>query len=269
MNRYSPILTVFFITLLLFVSCKKDTNDTLISGATDYTVAEALFTDIFRITDAAMKTEPGVYRIGPLNALAVCSNNSLSPALPDTTFPKILTIDYGLVNCTGADGRKRRGKIVANINNKYRNAGTSATLSLVNFAINDHKITGSVVITYNGPSYTLNVQNGRITTPEGEAISFQSVTTREWSVGSATQDPNDDIYLITGSSNGTGRQGVNFTTAIKTGLRSEPFCRSITTGTLEIVINSKNNATIDYGTGACDDDATMVFDKRTFFLRLQ
>ena len=122
---------------------------------------------------------------------ADCASVTISPAWPDQTFPKTLTIDFGTVNCTGDDGRARRGKIIAVYTGRYREEGTSITVTPEDFYIDDHHLQGSRVVTNLGNNsegqlhYSVE-QQGTLTTPDGDVITREASHVRTWVEGQNT-----------------------------------------------------------------------------------
>ncbi|HNK85821.1 MAG TPA: hypothetical protein PKL41_11490, partial [Flavobacteriales bacterium] len=88
---------------ILFVACRKDTNDNDLDldymSASDNARAEDAFTDLFNQVEKSM------------------DENGLREACdPVVTFdtiaePHSMTLDFGTVDCTAQNGRQRRGRI--------------------------------------------------------------------------------------------------------------------------------------------------------------
>ena len=65
----------------------------------------------------------------------------------------------------------------------------------------------------------------------------------------------DDIYLIRGNYNGVNRSGLSFNSLITTPIRKELSCKWPVSGVLEITPQNLQTRVIDFGSGACDNDA--------------
>lgn len=120
--------------------------------------------------------------------------------------------------------------------------------------------------------YEVIVKNAVVTDPDGETIEWNSTRTRAWvegrNTGFFTSNGNggfmgwdgilDDVYEITGTASGTNRQGIDFEINIIDQLRAQLNCRWITQGIIEIVPEGYDARRMDYGTGECDDKATLT-----------
>jgi hypothetical protein len=202
---------------------------------------------------------------------------SCATATLDTTVtPRKLIINFGTSNClcSNWDGKYRRGKIVATWSGKYRDAGTVITHSTEDYYVNDNKVIWNHSVTNNGPNgsgnttFTVKAENCSIATSSG-TVSWNSTRTREWISGYNTFNPFDDIYLITGKADGKNRDGEDFTIEIKNALRKEMSCRHIVSGSLTMTAMGKDDRELDYGSGACDDKATLKIRNKTYDITLR
>ncbi len=259
---------ITLLALVLFIgfsysACRKNDRDkdTDTSASIDNAVAENAFAGIFKsigeFTDSLSQLR-----------VSSCASYSIFPTIVDTTtWPKTLTINYGTSNCLCADGNMRRGIITAVFTGQYRTAGTVITVSTSNYYHNDNAVqAGTHTITNNGLntsgnlSYTINVQNATITTSKG-TISWNSLRTREWISGaSTTSNPFDDVYSITGTANGTAVNGNTFTVTIDNPLIVALNCKYIQQGKLTLTPANLSPRIIDFGSGACDNAATITIN---------
>ena len=84
---------------------------------------------------------------------------------------------------------------------------------------------------------------------------------REWIAGESTiLDPWDDVYLISGTADGTGINGNTFSVVIHNPLRVALNCKWIESGTLTLTPQNLSPRDVDYGSGACDDQATVTIN---------
>jgi hypothetical protein len=281
------IINLSFATLLMtslmLSSCRKEKetdNDT--SSASDNNLAENLFAQVKNISDAAADgtMSSSVYKSSRATydtAIIGCAT-----IIHDTTVsPRTLSIDYGPTNCTCGDGRKRRGKILVSYTGPYHASGTVITHSFDNFFIDDNQILGSKIVTNAGLNGAGNIHftvsvNGSIIKSGGGTITWTSTRDREWIAGSGTLTWTDDIYLITGSANGTRADGSSFSAAITSPLQIE-LCtmagttyprHRITSGTINVTPSGKPVRVIDYGTGACDNQATVTVNGNVYNITL-
>src|SRR5262249_32088485 len=116
--------------------------------------------------------------------------------------------------------------------------------------------------------YAINVITAIITLPTGQTIVWTSQRDREWIQGESTLLIFDDVYSITGSASGTDQNGNPFTVTITNPLIVKVTCPWITEGTLSITHGSLPTATLDYGDGTCDDQATVTINGNTFVITL-
>ena len=263
-------LIVFGIVFsVFFVSCKKDDDtEVWVSAASDYAVAEAFIQEIFKIVDEAAKNEVEIYKLASLD----CATITLVADTPGV-FPKSLIIDFGLVNCIGTDGRKRRGVIKAEFNNNYSEPGTMVYLVTENFFINNYKvILNNVSITHTGNSvqmqHHINFPELRLINPSGQSIIVNGSRTFKMISGEGSQGADDDIFQVTGSFSGSTLSGSAITATITNPLILSYECRSISSGLLNVSLPDADGV-FDYGNGDCDDKATVTIDSRPFFIMLE
>lgn len=270
--NYSKYFIPAIIALVLaagVTSCKKSKekkNSTEV--AEDNAVAESAFSDVFNQTDKAALTAGANRLAGGAESLNdSCAVITLNP---DSTgaFPKTLTIDFG-TGCTGADGKVRKGKIIATLTGKYREAGTVITINPQDYYVGEWKVAGTKTVTNKGENasgninYDIAVENASVTNGE-KTISWESSRNREWIEGRSTPlNIFDDVYLITGSGSGTGGNGNDYTVTITNPLRIKVGCRHIMSGTFELAIEDFPVRKVDYGAGDCDDKATVTIKDKT------
>lgn len=256
--------------------CKKDKNeDKDQRAAIDNATAENAFNDVFGQVDKAAKetSQSGAQKIMQLDS-GGCATITITP-FDTVTWPKTLTIDFGASNCLCIDGKYRRGKIIANLSGKYREPATVITVTPVQYYVNNNYIQGTKTITNMGPIgtyggnhnlvYNIVVSNASVTTANG-TISWNSTRTREWIEGESTHWPywHDDVYLISGSATGIDINGNGFTVNITSPLRVALDCKWIESGTLDIIPDGRPTRTVDFGSGICDDQATVTINGVTY-----
>lgn len=262
---------------MIFTSCRKnkdDEKDTDTSTASDNALVEGTYNDVNNIADEASTGTLSSYFIANtsdsrsiLSTCAVITNDT-------TVSPRLLTIDFGVSNCMCGDGRNRRGKINVSYSGQYRDSLSTHTISFTNYYVNDNQILGTKTVTNNGHnaagnlSYSVSVNGQIIKAGGGGTITWTSTRTREWIVGELTPAWNDDVYLITGSANGTNASGVSFTMVITSALRREIGCRHFVSGSLTLTPSGKPTRYVDFGTGACDNQATVTINGNVYNITL-
>lgn len=252
--------------------CKKDKDDTDQRAAIDNSTAENAFNDVFTQVDKAARetSEAGAEKFMQLDS-GGCATVTISP-FDSVTFPKTLTIDFGTSNCLCTDGNYRRGIITANLSGKYRDSATVITVTLDQYYVNDYHIEGTKTITNKGHvgtysgghnlKFDIVVTDAKITQPDGDFLTWNSIRTREWIEGEDTHWPNwqDDVYLIEGSADGVNVEGNSFNVTITSALRVALDCKWVESGTLEITPDGKPVRTVDFGSGDCDANATVTIN---------
>lgn len=196
--------------------------------------------------------------------------------LDTTTSPRSLTIDFGTTNCpcTNWDSKNRRGKIIATWTGRYRDAGTVITHKTENYYLNDNKLIWNHTATNNGPgtngNYTFSVkaENCSYETTDG-TFTWNSTRSREWLQGYSTLTPFDDVYLITGSASGKNRIGDDYTINIDEALRKNIGCRWFVSGKITLTSAGKDDRTLDYGSGTCDNKAVLSYRNKTYDITLK
>ncbi len=259
-------------TTTFFTSCHRSDRDedTDLNSATDMSYGESEWNDIYTQLDEVAAVLADVNRtIAPPSTL-VCATVTVNPPLPSTVFPKTVTIDFGTVNCMGPDGKNRRGQLIAVFSGKYRDSLTVITINTNGYYVNDNRITGTKTITNRGHisgimTFSVVVQNGMIMRPDGKTMTWNSTRTRRWIAGESTLGiVSDDVYEITGTASGTGFKGNSFTVTITSPLTIAMNCRWITKGTLNLQPANLYERIVDFGSGTCDDQATVTINGSTY-----
>lgn len=101
-TRY--ILSIFLLGLIVIQGCKKDEDsvfDNSTTSAKDNGAAENVFADIKRVVEEAADDEGQSNRLarGGNYSFGNCATVSINPAWVDTTWPKVMEIDFGPNNC--------------------------------------------------------------------------------------------------------------------------------------------------------------------------
>jgi hypothetical protein len=277
LSRLMLMLTLA--SAVAFTGCKKDKDepDTDTDVANDNSFAERTYDDVKSISDQAGDNGSlSTYRVGDNSGLlSSCANINNDTSVT----PHILTIDFGATNCLCNDGKNRRGKIIISYQGAYRDSGSTHTISFDNYFVNDYKVLGTKTVKNLGHNssnqlvYSVDV-NGSIINPSGQTMSWTSQRTRTWVAGETTPGVLNDEYDITGSANGTSFAGTSFTMAITSPLHVKLACFStykslIVSGTFDLVPSGKATRTFDFGSGACDNLATVTINGNTYNITLR
>jgi len=275
-RRIIHILSLVLAASFFFVACQKDDvktglTDEDVAKAEDDALTEAVFDDIMNSVDNAVSIIDNLIWGGGLKSATVSDTcPSVTVDHPDSTWwPKVITIDYGDTECEGFYGQTRKGKIIITITGRYRTPGSVKTVELENYYINGIHVEGTKTVTNNGRNnngnltFTIELVNGKITTPDTIVITREFNRTREWVTGDDTWNRWDDVYFITGSASGTNFKEESYTRTILTALEWATSCRFIKSGSIEIQVGERSPIVIDYGDGVCDNKATVTKDGET------
>ena len=276
MKKLNLIIALLMIAgvVSLSTSCKKDEQQFAdnTSASADDAFAEGIYSNTTSIVDEAYDNKSGGLKSGDASNqfLTGCATVTL-----DTTVtPRELTIDFGDENCLCNDGRYRRGKIIVTFTGGYRWQGTVITYGFDDFHVNDNHVDGTKVITNMGPNannnlyYTIEVVGVIHKANNGGTLSWNSSKEREWIEGVFTKKRKDDVYLITGTASGIRPNNKTWTREIVNPLRVELNCKWIVSGTMEIQPEGKPLRILDYGTGDCDNIATVLINGVTYTIFL-
>ena len=198
-----------------------------------------------------------------------CGNITVSPL---EGFPKTITIDFGDACTVGAITRK--GKINITISDSLRKSGSVAVMTFNNYYVNGFKVEGTITWTNTSQpgskSWERKSEKGKITSPEGKYWMFSGIKNIVQVEGVDTpHNLLDDVFSITGNHTVTNAEGKTRTSTILEALQKKVVCANVDKGKVEIK-GANHTAIIDFGTGTCDNVATISIDgsaPRTILLR--
>lgn len=264
---------------LLFVipSCNDDeeddaTLDTDTQSAIDNSFAEDAVSQAFSTVN-----QYGLNEAGIKSSAQKCVTITVTPALPDTTFPKTMEIDFG-TGCADHNGVIRKGIINAVFSDHWLNAtaGTNVTITFDNYYVNNIKREGTFTVTVNdpnpGPSHTVVADGAKLIFSNGDEVSWNATRTVDWIEGYSTICPdtciNDDVFEFSGNADGVNRNGLAYTVEITTPLRVEMSCEWISKGVFNLTPAGHVTRTVNFGDGTCDNKATVTIAGVTFNIEL-
>src|SRR5438093_1249621 len=271
-------LMAAFAAFSFLSSCKKDSANNDTTAVTDNAMAEGESNSVIQAINSAaddnnVRSDEGLDSILPSCAVVTID----TPAVGTKT----ITIDFGTMPClcSNWDNKYREGKISATWTGLYRDSGTVITIQTTDYyvgynanALNKFEYDKTVTNEGHNASghlhFSINVITAIVTLPSGQLIVWTSVRDREWIGGDSTWLPFDDKYSITGSASGTDRNGNAFTVTITSPLIVAFLCPWIEQGTLEITHGNLPTATLDYGNGTCDAEATITINGSTTTITL-
>lgn len=268
------MITGLFTFSLLLSSCSKEDDNNVsedLSATEDNAIAERLFDNVSNIADEAYSLGSN-YKSTENNRVLV--GDCATVTLDTTSSPRVLTIDFGTENCLCPDGRYRRGKIIVTFTGRYYQEGTVITHSFDEYFVNDHQVLGSKVVTNAGRNemdnmYFIIEVLGQVIKPNGSQFSWVAYREREWVEGEGTPWIRDNVYHITGHVDGVTVHGKTYNMTIINPLRRELDCRYLVSGTYEFTPEDRPTRIVDYGTGACDNIATVTVNGNTWTIYLR
>ena len=271
---FSSILLVSALALT-FNSCKKNENpDTETQSAVDNNVCEDEFTKIAPTVNNFGIKEQGVKSM-LFRDRSACPMVYIDPADTLDGFPITMDLIYdttaNAVGCADANDNKiRKGKITATFSDHWLNVGSKITIRLYNYYVKGangdelHYEVDSIVITHDAQyKMTTKVFGGKCTGP-GWSLLWACSRSIEQTGGMGDTNPNNDVFQITGSANGTNRQGKTYTVNITQALVKRTSCAWIESGRSELTPQDLATRTVDFGSGNCDDEATITINGNTF-----
>lgn len=173
-------------------------------------------------------------------------------------FPKTYTLDFG-TGCTSPRGITRTGTIEITLTDMLRNPGAVATVERRNYTINGRGLSGLVTYTNTSTSTSIqwnrNVSNGSFTSLNGSVFNFNSDVDTRLIQGAGTLTRTDDVVeLFMGNRTVSRPNGSSLTITISQPLLKPYTCANITQGVLDFN-GTVLQGSLDYGSGACDNQA--------------
>ena len=274
--------------VLIFSSCKKKEEvDSDTTAAEDHTQAETHSNDVENIGEQASYGNMSTYKLvqADENIYSTCAtitSYALNSADNDT-----LLVDFGTAGCTGADGRTRSGSLqyIYTAGLHYRDSGNVITVSSNNYVVdgNSIRITSKTIKNLghvtNG-NLTWNIAaNITITKANGKTITW---TTNKTKVLLAGERPNNQPIdwahaqiAIFGTANGTSANGESFTASVAQAtwlirnFNCAGYRKCFVAGELDFTPGSKPTRYVNFGTGACDNQATVTINGHVYNVTLR
>jgi hypothetical protein len=169
-----------------------------------------------------------------------------------TTFPKTITVDFK-TGITCKDGVTRKGKMQIISTNWYGELNSKHTTTFDSFYQNGYKVEGTHITTNLGNNtdgnlrFSVRIDDGKITTPEGGVINYKEDSFRTWIKGKETPlNIWDDEYLLEGTQSGISSSDIEYTLEVKDPLHFILMPRSVVSGILNISIANFKDIEIDY-----------------------
>jgi len=290
MKKNSITIGLISLFALIFAAGCQENNsiESLdLMTAEDDLIADAAYDDVFSEVDGVMNLmDQYGYETSALKSAVVLDTCPIISVIsePGSFWPRTIVVDYGegcdVSHFNTERERIRKGKILIKVSGPMWIEGSYREVTFEDFSINDFQVEGRRTVTnegtwdegeYSGLKYfSVMLEGGTITTPEGQVISKDVNRTRTFVEGEDTKwDTRDDIWHINGIATGVNRQGLAFTREITSPLWKEIGCRFITRGTVMIQAEGRPDVILDYGDGTCDPLATITIEGETDQVRLR
>jgi len=266
---------ILFVLILLGVAgCKKDSTTTTASQPGDKNTSEGSIVISDQTFEGINGIANGYFAATGLKSatLGTCPAISVSAI---TSFPIVVTCDWGTGCISAEDGITRSGKISVSLSGLMNVVNSVATFTFTDFVADGNKITGTHRITYvglnagnNWPRYAIFTE-AKIEFPDKKFITYRAEYTRLQSEGSATPlILADDVWRIEGSSSGTTREGIAWTASYPSALVKKASCKWFSSGSVLVTPTGGVPCTINFGDGTCDNKATLTIGDKTTNIEL-
>lgn len=273
-SRFTALVClVAALALLLNTGCKKDSNsesENAMTALQEIGQAENINADMDHLdAEAAMTSGVSNQRTSETGRFGFGSCASI---LRDS-INHTVTIDFG-TGCTGQDGRTRSGQILITYSGRYFDPGATWTVVFSDYHVDGRLIEGSRSVTNNGFNaagnmvWNIDAQNMRVTLPDGRWKTWNSQRTREMIDGFGDSTCVNDVYRVNGTATGSNDRGDTFEATL-TDLVREHDCRWITSGTISVSSSNRPDRSLDFGSGACDDEATVTANGQSRIVHLR
>ena len=273
----SFVVAVFFIGIIIYSCKKKEKVDNNIDAAADHIVAETQSNDIVNIGEQASAGSMTTYRLPNQqeNIYTTCATITLDTLVK--TDADTLIVDFG-TSCTGTDGRTRSGilQYISTAGFHYRDSGNVIVVSSNNYVVDGNKINiNSKTIKNLGHITNGNLTwsvsaNMSIVKTNGGTMQWASNKTKVLLAGEQLHNlPIDWAHAeiaLYGSASGTSANGESFTANVTQAnwlvrnFNCTGYRKCFVAGELDFTPAGKATRYVNFGTGNCDDLATITID---------
>lgn len=277
------LLFGLFISLTFF-SCNSDETvaDSTAVSSDDVALTakiDASLEDIDAITEdqfSAQQSISGRIDVNRKSILPSCA--TITTVLTANVWTR--TIDFGTEGCVLPNGNSIKGKIIISFTNDFSTSTHAISYTFEGFYHNGKLIEGSKNINYTKKATTLLAEihpvlnhtiDMSVTFDDGKTYTIDGTRTREMVEGYNTPlEWEDNVFLVTGNSSVTKKDGTIISCEITDPLRFKMSCRSPfpVSGTKTITKND-STATVDFGDGECDTLASLTIDNITTEITLR
>lgn len=262
--------SLMIMATISFTSCQKDEEtDPIVSTMQQDDEATAYYDDVLtEVDELTMIGDSKSMEYTSLNTEGQGTRTRKTSWDGDWRIDTITYVDY--VNGNARFEKVKNGQIVIRTLGNPLAENFERNVTFVNFSINGNLIEGEKNIEKTANyTYTITLQDGKITFTDGTTYTRTFTRTRTWVAGFDTPYYIwDDIHTVAGNAAGVNRNGNTYTHQITNALMIKLNCRWIVEGTIEMTVGDKS-ATLDYGNGDCDNIATVTINGKTYEVRLR
>ncbi len=265
MIKLPIICQVLSIVLLAgMVSCSDDplVLDHEITSALDYANVQHEFNQIALMFHLGAIMSDGLnQQIEMSGLLSLCSTIGIEALTSDSTR---MYIDFG-ENCSCIDGKVRSGKLVGLFKGKWNQPESSVVITPIDYGVKTQ--TGKMLsfefeqILQKAPmdnrtgfSIHNKVLDAHIISDDAK-IFWSANQTIRWEVGMQTLEIDDDIFYISGDSQGVASNNIPFDVSMLQPLAISLSCPHTLGGVIAFTPEKKQTRVVDFGQGACDTEA--------------
>lgn len=250
--------------VLLLMGCDKEdaipnnapdtTSDAAINALTEYVLVNKIFQDVGNSNgDAILGAENNTAGSAGKTTLNMTSQVEITVSPADfVNFPKTITVDFkdGML---GQDGVLRKGVVTVVSTNWYGQPESTHTATFQDYYHNDYKEEGTHIVENLGANedghleYSVEINDGKITTKVGDVIQYQEDSKRTWISGSETPlNIWDDEYLLDGLQTGISSAGLDYSLSTIEPLHFVLVPRGIKSGVLSVDLGDIKDIELNY-----------------------
>lgn len=270
---------MFAFSALFFSACSKnpskddnylDNEDDRIGYASDASRIEFANNDVISLADQAGTLYNAEY-------IRQATSTCVTVATDTINNPHTLIIRFGEADCPCADGHNRRGSIIVQYNGRYLDTNQVHTITYNDYYLDGNRLSGWVKTTRVDTTvtgnwyYKVQVNDSLDMNPDplqSKYIVWSGNLLRRWVGGSSTNDRSDDYFSVSGMATLTRPNGHVFNFNIATPLQFATSCNYAQSGVVNVT-GFTGNRVLNYGSGACDDDAQLNVDVHVYQLTLE
>ncbi|PZX54605.1 hypothetical protein LV84_02758 [Algoriphagus ratkowskyi] len=265
-NTINPsLLLLLLISAMILTSCDKF-NDTPsvqpdLSVVNDQALVNRVFEDLDNITLTVLGSSGlGARTNANIPASSLCDGAKVT--LDETK--KTITMDFG-TSCINTNGTVRKGIVLLTYTGKIGFPGAKVTTTFQGYEVDGLKVEGTRTLLNKGVNIETNtinleviIQNGKVTWPDNTFMTLTSNQERSIKLNAQGYEAS-----IKGTVSGMSREIMAYTGATTDPLVYTKSCidSGVTTPNSGILLIKYNgmDLSINYGSGACDKKATIIY----------